>query len=145
MHGLSGRRRGEAGFSLIELLLVIVIIGILAAIAVPMYLGSRSRAKNADVRTGARTIAIALCSYVLEAEDRDGGDPWPPRCDQATLAAYLPADEWPRNPFRDGAPMEQVEEARLGDYSYVRETTGPQPRRYHIVAWLDGQEPFVVP
>jgi len=124
---------------------VIVIIGILASIAIPRYVGSRSRAKNADVRTGARAIAIALYSYVLEAKDEGDGDPWPARCDQATLAAYLPASEWPRNPFRDGAPMEQVDEARLGDYGYVRETGGPEPRKYHVVAYLDGQEPFVVP
>lgn len=59
---LSGRR----GFTLIELLIVVAIIAILAAIAVPNFLEAQTRAKVSRVRADVRTVATAMETYKID-------------------------------------------------------------------------------
>ena len=53
-------------FTLIELLIVVAIIAILAAIAVPNFLEAQVRAKTSRVRSDMRTVAVAMESYRLD-------------------------------------------------------------------------------
>jgi prepilin-type N-terminal cleavage/methylation domain-containing protein len=54
------------GFTLIELLIVVAIIAILAAIAIPNFLAAQTRSKVARVQEEMRTLATALESYYVD-------------------------------------------------------------------------------
>lgn len=57
------RVRRNTGFTLIEVLLVIAIIGVLAVIGIPQFIAYRSRAVDAQMKSDLRNAAVAVESY----------------------------------------------------------------------------------
>lgn len=64
------RARQSKAFTLIELLTVIAIIGILAAILIPVVGAARDRAKNAKCVSNLRNTSAGIISFILESDDQ---------------------------------------------------------------------------
>ena len=58
--------KNNRGFTLIELMMVVIIIGILAAIVVPRFTGQVEKARMAATKTAIRNIGMALDRYEME-------------------------------------------------------------------------------
>jgi prepilin-type N-terminal cleavage/methylation domain-containing protein len=75
-------RQQQAGFTLIELVIVIVVLGILAAVAVPRYLDLSGDARNASISAAVASTASAIAIAAARAK----GSPT-----AALVAAELPS------------------------------------------------------
>ncbi len=74
---------GEGGFTLIELIIVMTIIGLLASIAIPSFVTSVKRAREAVLKSDLHTLRAAIDSYTVDKEQA------PQTLDDLVQAGYL--------------------------------------------------------
>lgn len=70
LNKISSHRRG--GFTLVEIMIVVAIIALLAAIAVPGFLRSRKRSQASKILNDLRMIDAAIDQYAIETGKKSG-------------------------------------------------------------------------
>jgi general secretion pathway protein G len=86
-------RTAEQGFTLLELMIVMVIIALLAAIAIPSYTNNIRNAKEAVLKEDLHTMRTAIDSYTVDKQKA------PQSLDDLVQAGYLKA--MPKDPFTE--------------------------------------------
>ncbi|SNS49286.1 type II secretion system protein G (GspG) [Granulicella rosea] len=97
------KRDGEQGFTLIELMIVMVIIGVLASIAIPSYVANVKRAKEAVLREDLHVMRNGIDSYTYDKQKA------PQSLDDLVQGGYLKA--MPKDPFTQRADTWQAVES----------------------------------
>jgi prepilin-type N-terminal cleavage/methylation domain-containing protein len=82
------------GFTLIELMIVIVIVGILAAIAIPNFIKMQDRAREGAVKGNMHTVQLAIEDFAVMNEGT-----YPIAADDAAIQANHQGGAYPENPF----------------------------------------------
>jgi general secretion pathway protein G len=91
MHPSRAPRHAEQGFTLLELMIVMVVIGLLAAIAIPSYTNNIRNAKEAVLKEDLHTMRAAIDSYTVDKQKA------PESLDDLVQAGYLKS--MPVDPF----------------------------------------------
>lgn len=106
---LNHTRNGKSGFTLVELVVVIIVLGILGAIAVPKFLDFTTDAKDSALKGSLGGVRSAISNYYAYAgTPAGGGSAAYPTLAELTTAGTVMAQDLPDNPYSTGSDKNKV-------------------------------------
>lgn len=125
-----GNRRRDGGFTLVEMMVVIVIIGVLAAVLVTQIAGRSDRARQEATRVMIKQVKMKLEEFRLNHSR------YPDRLDDlVVMPAYVEPKQWPRGGYFD----EPIRDGWGREFVYRPQGSNNQP--FDIVSYgADGRE-----
>jgi prepilin-type N-terminal cleavage/methylation domain-containing protein len=99
---LFSKLKNQKGFTLIELVIIIVILGILAAVAIPKYKNISSQAKESATRAALGGLRSGVTIYYANQAVTTGNAVWPPIDSLRTIGVVM-EQSIPKNPFQSDA------------------------------------------
>lgn len=93
------RLKNNSGFTLIELVIIIVVLGILAAVAIPKYQDITSEAKEAAARASLGSLRSGITIFYANQAVTTGTATWPTLVELETAGTVM-AQNLPANPYQ---------------------------------------------
>lgn len=107
-------------YTLLEVLIVVIIIGILAAVVVPRFAGATDEARTSSLQSVLGGVRSSIASYRTRAVIA-GDDPFPTLAELNTQGTVL-ANEVPANPFTGVSGVQSVSVAQAQARAVVNES-----------------------
>ncbi|MGB9681647.1 MAG: type II secretion system protein [bacterium] len=133
------KTKGKEGFTLIELMIVIAVIGILAAVLIPYTFRAQSRARETGVLNAARAIQTGLEMYASNQTVY----PWYPNSSTSIQSLTTLVSPAPNNPFSSTGYLTAVNTTSDPTMFYLGGTSATAPGVIEYIT--DGNSYTLIP
>jgi prepilin-type N-terminal cleavage/methylation domain-containing protein len=101
----SGMRGSQQGFTLVEIMVVCIIIGVLVAMGIPNFIQLQDRAREATVKANMHTLQLAFEDFAVHTLGRYPEDAASVTPSGQTVEDLCPGGAYPENPWTRAATV----------------------------------------